>query len=249
MGPAAPRRLMRHWLRALRDCLFAPSCEACARPLPLAHPACLCPTCRAGMPPPPPPLCTACGAPLSAHAGDRCVACLEHPPTFASARAAALYLSTDVGASPLAASVRALKYGRRRVVAEALGHLLAERYPFARDAALVPVPLHPARLRERGFNQALLLARALARQRTLSVLPAVLVRMRATRGQTGLGARERRRNLAGAFRVTRPAAIRDRSLVLIDDVLTTGATADACAAALLLAGARRVDVYTAGRAP
>jgi ComF family protein len=160
-----------------------------------------------------------------------------------------LYLSTAAGASPLAAAVRALKYRRRRMVAEALGHLLAERYPFATDAVLVPVPLHRARLRERGFNQALLLARALGRHRTLTVLPGVLVRTRATRGQPGLRADERRRNLAGAFAVTAPAAIRGRAVVLIDDVLTTGATADACAAALLGAGAHRVDVYTAGRAP
>jgi ComF family protein len=160
-----------------------------------------------------------------------------------------LYLPTDAGASPLAASVRALKYHRRRVVAEALGHLLAERYPFAPDAVLVPVPLHRGRLRERGFNQALLMAHVLGRRRRLPVLPAALVRIRATCGQTGLGAPERRTNLAGAFRVAQASRLRDRTVVLIDDVLTTGATADACAAALLLAGAARVDVYTAGRAP
>ena len=149
----------------------------------------------------------------------------------------------------MAASVQALKYRRRRIVADALGDLLAERYPFTTEAVLVPVPLHVARLRERGFNQALLLARALGRRRQLPVLPSALARMRATRGQPGLGADARRRNLAGAFTVVDAAAIRKRDVVLVDDVLTSGATANACAAALLAAGASRVDVYTAGRAP
>jgi ComF family protein len=160
-----------------------------------------------------------------------------------------LYLATGGGSSPLATAVQALKYRGRRIVAQALGDLLAERYPFTSDVLLVPVPLHVRRLRERGYNQALLLARALGRARALPVRPAVLARTRATRGQPGLGAGARRRNLAEAFTVVDAAAVRSRRIVLVDDVLTTGATADACAAALLAAGASRVDVYTAGRAP
>lgn len=244
-----PRSSMRHWLRVLRDCVFTASCEACDHPLPPGHPSCLCTTCRTGMPPPSPPLCVACGVPLRAGNGDRCGGCLARPPLFASARAAALYLAADAGASPLAVAVQALKYRRRRIVADALGDLLAERYPFPSDALLVPVPLHVARLRERGFNQALLLARALGRRRGLPVLPTVLGRTRATRGQPGLRADARRRNLAGAFAVADASAVAGRHVILVDDVLTTGATADACAAALLAAGATRVDVYTAGRAP
>lgn len=201
------------------------------------------------MRPPSPPLCATCGVPLQIGDSDRCGGCLTHPPLFTSARAATLYLAIAGRASPLAASVQALKYRRRRIVADALGDLLAERYPFTTEAVLVPVPLHVARLRERGFNQALLLARALGRRRKLPVLPTALSRTRATRGQPGLGADARRRNLAGAFTVVDAAAIRKRHVVLVDDVLTSGATADACAAALLAAGASRVDVYTAGRAP
>ena len=244
-----PRSLMPHWLRVLRDALFPASCEACEAPLPAGHPSCLCSTCRSAMTPPPPPLCVACGVPLPPAKDARCGGCLARPPRFTSARAATLYLAIPGRASPLAASVQALKYGRRRIVAAALGDLLAERYPFTSDAVLVPVPLHVSRLRARGFNQALLLARALGRSRGLPVLPAALVRTRATRGQPGLGADARRRNLTGAFAVVDPTALRRRHVVLVDDVLTSGATADACAAALLAAGASRVDVYTAGRAP
>ena len=178
-----------------------------------------------------------------------CPGCLHHPPAFATARAAALYLPAAAGLNPLAAAVHKLKYGGHRPVADALGGLLSARYPFGADAILVPVPLHQARLRGRGFNQALLLARALARRRRLIVAPRALRRTRLTRAQPGLGAAARRRNLAAAFTTRSPEAVAGKAVVLIDDVLTTGATADACARALLAAGAMRVDVYTAGRAP
>jgi len=160
-----------------------------------------------------------------------------------------LYLPSASGLNPLAAAVQGLKYRRRRKLADALGALLAERYPFAPDALLVPVPLHRARLGARGFNQALLLARALGHRRGLPVAPRLLVRTRATEAQARLPAAERRRNLDGAFTVRTQRLRLTRPIVLVDDVLTTGATADACARALLAAGAGRVDVYTVGRAP
>jgi ComF family protein len=160
-----------------------------------------------------------------------------------------LYLPAAAGLNPLAVAVQRLKYGGRRPIAEALGVLLAERYPFADDALLVPVPLHRRRLRARGFNQALLLAQALGRRRGLPVAIRGLRRVRDTRAQPGLAAIERRRNLAGAFAVAKDVTLAGRHVVLIDDVLTTGATANACAGVLRAAGAARVDVYTAGRAP
>jgi ComF family protein len=182
-------------------------------------------------------------------AHDECAACVRRPPVFLRARAAALYLPAAVGLNALAAAVHALKYGRRRRVAAALGPLLAARYPYGPDALLVPVPLHVRRLRARGFNQALLLARALARRRGLHIAARALVRLRDTQTQPGLSAAERRRNLRGAFGVREPEAVAGRHVVLVDDVLTTGATADACAFSLRAAGAARVDVFTAGRAP
>jgi len=205
------------------------------------------------MPAPQPPWCDRCGVPVGPTAQPRlCPSCLHHPPRFASARAAALYRPAGPGLNPpapLAVAIQRLKYARRRALADALGHLLAARYPFAADALLIPVPLHVTRLRERGFNQAVLLARRLGRMRKLTVASRALVRTRATHAQPGLGAVARRRNLADAFALRPGTTVAGLAVVLVDDVLTTGSTADACAAVLLAAGASRVDVYTVGRAP
>jgi ComF family protein len=239
---------MRRWFHLLVDCVFPATCDTCGRQLPLAHAHSLCAICVGGMVPLPPPYCQRCGLPLAVEL-PCCATCARRPPAFSSARAAALYLPAAGGLNPLAAAVHALKYQRRRRVASALGALLAERYPFGDDVVVVPVPLHPTRLRSRGFNQAVLLARVLARRRGLAVAARALRRVRPTVAQPGLGAAERRRNLRHAFAVREPAAVRGRPVVLVDDVFTTGATADACAQALLAARVTRVDVFTVGRAP
>ena len=241
------------WLRGLLDALFPPCCEVCGAGLRVDRRTCVCDPCLRAMPALEPPWCDRCGVPVGPTAQPRCCSsCLHHPPHFASARAAALYRPAHPGLNPpppLAAAVQRLKYAHRRALADALGQLLAERYPFAPTALLVPVPLHITRLRERGFNQAVLLAHRLGRARGLRVASRALVRTRATQAQPGLTAAARRSNLADAFALRPGAAVAGHEVVLVDDVLTTGATADACATVLQAAGAARVDVYTVGRAP
>jgi ComF family protein len=149
--------------------------------------------------------------------------------------------------------VHELKYrGRRRVASRLAGLLLEEpavRRLLTPGAELVPVPLHPRRRRERGFNQAELLAAALARGSGLAVAPGVLVRRKDTSPQAGLSSAARRRNVSGAFAVRQRPKVVGRTLVLVDDVSTTGATAVACARALRQAGAAEVRLVTVARVP
>lgn len=143
-----------------------------------------------------------------------------------------------------------LKYGGRRTLSRHLGRLMietAERLFDPREfELLVPVPLHPRRERARGFNQAALLAKEVGRGFGLRVGCRILQRVRATEAQSG-GRREREDNVKGAFAVMRPDRVKDKKLLLIDDVFTTGATAGECARTLLAAGAAKVGVYTLAR--
>lgn len=150
--------------------------------------------------------------------------------------------------------VHGLKYGGWHCLAEAMGNRMA-RVPLGEEAeqevsAVTPVPLSEVRLRQRGYNQAALLARVVARFRGLSLRPDLLQRARATESQTTLHPSERRANVAGAFRVSPAgaASVRRQHLLIVDDVWTTGATTLACAEALLDAGGRAVSVLTFARA-
>jgi ComF family protein len=195
------------------------------------------------------PVCPACGLPLASGPPHLCHACIERPPAFRRARAIACYRAHDEGEDPLGIALRGLKYAGRRALARPLAELVADRFPFAPDEfdLVVPVPLHPSRLRSRGFNQALLLARAACRRWAIPVEPRALVRVRPTPPQVGLGEAERRRNLRGALAVRPGADVRGRRVLVIDDVATTLATANESAKALLRGGARAVDVLTLAR--
>jgi ComF family protein len=151
-------------------------------------------------------------------------------------------------------AVHAVKYGGRPLVASPLGRLVADLAarvlptpPGEWADGLVPVPLHAARLAERGFNQAELLAAPCAARWRLPMLGRVLVRTRPTRPQTDLDADARRANVRNAFRVPRAAAVRGRRLLLVDDVFTTGTTVGSAARALRAAGAAAVGVLALAR--
>jgi ComF family protein len=170
-----------------------------------------------------------------------CADCRETAPPFDFARAAAPY-----GAS-VREAVHALKFGGRRSLARPLGDLIVEQCATVLDRphALVPVPLARARERERGFNQSLLLAERIGERLGVGIRSRWLVRRRATAAQSDLSAPERRANVAGAFAAA--SAVAGRDVVVIDDVITTGATVGECARALRAAGARHVGVVAVAR--
>jgi ComF family protein len=184
--------------------------------------------------------------------GPLCGQCERLRPPFVRAVAYGVYEDT------LRALVHLLKYERTAPLAVPLGALLAQAIHampgLPQELAVVAVPLHPAKERQRGFNQSALLAkgavRALGRldkTRRAHLVPRALGRQRATEGQAGLTPHQRRRNLRGAFFVARPEAVRGRAVLLLDDIYTTGATARECTRALLAAGAASVYVATLAR--
>jgi ComF family protein len=202
------------------------------------------------------PLCTACGVPFKSREGDdhMCGECLGGPRYFRRARAAAVY-------TPMMMTlVRAFKYNGKIHLAQPLGVLLASAYrrfwPEADIDLVLPVPLHRRRFRHRGFNQAYLLIKDWTGPDSplTGLSPAIVVarqaisRIRPTTPQTGLGRKDRLQNIKKAFRVDEKPVIEARRILLVDDVYTTGATADECAKTLLRSGATRVDVLTLARA-
>ena len=202
----------------------------------------LCRVCRRDLPEPG-ACCRGCALPLPSAAGDRCGACLRHPRRFASARTRSRY------ADPADQLVQALKFDRRPAAARVMAALMAEHPPVSpgSDSVLVPVPLHWRRRWQRGFDQAVLLSRHLGHLTGMPVAERLLQRHRATAAQSGLDRRQRASNLARAFRWRGRSA--PRQLILIDDVMTSGATLEAATAVCLAAGAERVDVWVFARTP
>lgn len=181
--------------------------------------------------------CACCGLPLEGTEIEQCGRCMAAPPPIERMRAAAVY-----GDLPRSIVLK-LKYGRRVAVARTMARYMAPLKGKWDDATLiVPVPLHRWRLWGRGFNQSALVARALGKAWGIAADPLVLRRIRRTQPLKGMNHGERRRAVAGAFAVTDRCAIEGRTIVLIDDVLTSGSTAEACAKVLRKAGARRIEL-------
>jgi ComF family protein len=225
--------------------LLPPQCMACAAAV--NETGRLCADCWAGIDFLAPPHCATCGLPFDHDLGADvlCGACLAVTPTFERARAVMRYGEV---AGKL---VIGLKHGDRTHLAPALGRWLARAgASLLADAdCIVPVPLHRRRLLARRYNQSALLALALGRATGVAVIPDGLRRRRATPSQAGLSRLQRFGNVRGAFMAPprRAAALAVRRVVLVDDVMTTGATVSECARVLLKAGAGAVDVLTLAR--
>ena len=231
--------------RALLDLVLPPRCVACGEQV--ADPHALCPACWSRVEFIAAPFCATCGLPL-AHdpgPGGRCAACLARPPRYERARAVFRYGPESRG------MILSFKHADRTDAAVAFAAWMARAgSALLEDADIVaPVPLHYRRLVWRRYNQAAMLALRLGRSAGRPVAVDLLQRLRATPSQAGLGARERRRNMAGAVSVNPRHAgdLKGKRVLLIDDVLTTGATVGACARALRRAGAGAVDVLTLAR--
>jgi len=197
----------------------------------------LCPECTADLPAPPAASCPQCGE-QTTH-GERCGACLKTPPHFNRTIAVFRY---DF---PVDRIIHALKYGHQLAVARWLGEKMAKQL-HADHQLLIPLPLHPDRLRERGFNQSAEIARMIGNCLDLAVDRSSVIRNRATPPQAAQPLKERHKNVRGAFECT--ADFSGRHILLIDDVMTTGATVNECARVLKLHGAADVTVLVAARA-
>ena len=215
--------------------ILPPRCPGCATPVEADHR--FCASCWSDLRFVGPPWCAECNVPFDYDRGEGalCGHCLADPPRHGGVRAAVAY-----GAVARRLALR-LKYARRIGIAETMARLMVRGLPVEVDL-LVPVPLHRWRLWSRGYNQAALIAEALGRERGIATDIHVLARTKRTPVLRGMDGRARSRAVAGAFRVNTPATVKGRNVVLVDDVYTSGATADACVRALLRAGAASVVV-------
>lgn len=234
-------------VRRVLDAVLPPLCLCCGAVV--AEPGSLCPECWARMDFLAPPLCHACGHPFDLDPGAEgavlCGPCLAKAPPWGRARAVLRY---DDVSKPL---ILRFKHADRLEGAPAFARWMARAGAelLAEAQVIVPVPLHRWRLLARRYNQAAVLALALGRLGGVTVVPDALVRLRRTSSQGHMDREQRRRNVAGAFAVPprRRVLVEGRRVLLVDDVLTTGATTGECARVLLKAGAAGVDVLTLGR--
>lgn len=231
--------------RLVFDVVLPPLCPSCREPL--GDGAGLCAACWSKLSLIEPPYCARLGIPFTYDPGPGLLSmeAIADPPAYDRARAAVRY--DDVART----LVHSLKYGDRLDLAPMLGRWMARagRALLTDADALIPVPLHWRRLWARRFNQSTAIAAAISEIAGVPVLHETLRRVRATPQQVGLSKNERAENVQGAFKVPpeKKAQVKGKRLVLVDDVLTSGATVDTCARALLRAGAAHVDVLVFAR--
>src|SRR5713226_4925451 len=232
--------------------LYPPRCAACGERFALHDGRRVCARCVARIERMPEPRCEICGGPIESVAGgaERCARCLAQRPHYRIARTIARYRTTaedEPGSLP--ALIRRHKYGLDQSVGRALAEFFGDELPLKADDydVVVPVPLHWRRLWWRGFNQAALLAGEVATRLRLPLDTTSMTRRRRTAPQTARHHDERIKNVRRAFAVTHPERVKNRRVLIVDDVMTTGATVDECARVLVAAGAARVDVFTLAR--
>lgn len=227
------------------DLLFPKVCGVCQVVLDKSQSQSICEECSCGIRRIVPPFCSSCGMELYSQSGENyiCGSCLKNPPPFETARS--LYRYDD----QMRTLITRLKYHKDTSVLATLGTLMreADLFEFSSCDYIVPVPLHKKRLQERGFNQALLLAKACFDAKDTGIHTSLLYRTVNTVPQVLLDAKTRRRSLNGVFRVNGSVAISGKSICLIDDVYTTGTTVSYCSRELVRGGADRVLVLTIAR--
>lgn len=228
------------WLLNNLSSWLPQACSLCDR---ATHPNAICPACRQDLPHfSSDSCCRQCGRPMHGDPALPCGHCLRHPPAYDRVIASLAY------AEPVSQLVGKLKFQGRIQLARLFGELLADRVALtdSRVEAILPVPLHPLRLRQRGFNQALEIARALGRLRALPILTDCLYRNRDTQPQSAQAAGRRRHNVRGAFSLNQIP--RYRSLAIVDDVMTSGQTVNEIAKLLRRAGVVQIEVWCVARA-
>jgi len=243
LAEASPFSWLKHSAFSLLEFFLPRLCLFCDTAVGQEAEVAVCPGCEDRSEWVASPLCTCCGAVFASRDGaDRvCGDCQADPPPFTRARAAAIYEGSA------AQAVKRFKFNRQMAFLPVMQHWLQRPLclELVADADLiVPVPLHRKRLKQRGFNQALLLAQAFSQ---VPLGREVLMRVRHTIPQVELKPKERRDNVKGAFAVPEPSLVKGKNVLLLDDVYTTGATVSECAKVLRRAGARRVEVLTVAR--
>jgi len=236
MNMRAAIRALRGLGSALLDFVYPPHCSLCKAPLQEDERV----------------VCEGCWSKIQVISGSHCATCgcpLDEPaPTCTNCESETLHFDRARILSPFDETIQSLihqlKYRGKRSIGHRLGTMLGALIASDGDSdgadVIVPIPLHPSRKKERGYNQSALVASAMGDRLGIEVSTDLIVRTRRTATQTKLNAEERARNVAGAFEVVHPEPVRGKEVLLVDDVLTTGATVNACAQVLLEAGAKRV---------
>jgi ComF family protein len=226
--------------RYVLDFALPPRCPGCGTVVGEVHD--FCPECWTSLQFLGSSGCSTCGLPLEATDAGQCAVCLAQPPRIARTRSAVAYDEV-----PRQLAIR-LKYGRKVALARTMARFMAPLVEQDEGQRLfVPVPLHRWRLWNRGFNQSALIARELSRRLGIASNPTALVRWRTAPPLKGMNVSQRQRAVNGAFKVANPSAVAGKTIILVDDVLTSGSTAEACARALARAGAQRIELVTWAR--